>query len=207
MREAYLKNPENYTVLSSFGTLLVQEGQWESAVEVISKALAKKDFDPEAWNNLGFAWWKKGDVVKALEYMHKAEVLDPTFAPAPSHMGAVFQYLYYAQGRKPDDLRRSIDYFRRAGEIDPTFNLAFRGLGVSLKEDGRTAEAEAAWSKALQADPNDLFSLLARGEARLLLGRKAEARTDLERFLAASGSRITAEEKARVQALLEQAKR
>jgi arylsulfatase A-like enzyme/Flp pilus assembly protein TadD len=207
MDGAVRKNPDNYSLLSAYGTLLVETAQYDRADEILQKALAILDFDPEVWDNLGIVRMRNGDYAKALEYYEKAISLDKTFALAYSNIGAVYFSLYIEQGRKPDDLSRSVANFHQATEIDPTFNLAFRGLGFAERASGRTDEAIAAWEKAVVADRGDEISTLNLGLAYFGKGDKSRALQHFERYLELKGDRISSAEKEKISDLIEQCKK
>lgn len=65
------------------------------------------------------------------------------------------------------------------GEVKEYFNL----LGVALFKTGRFAEAEEAFSRALELDKGSAMDLANRGIARKLQGKKKEAAADLEAAL------------------------
>jgi len=195
-------NPKNYTLLSAYGTFLVKYGQWEKAIEVLQKALSLLDFDPEAWDNLGIVYMRKGDLPKALEYYDKAIALDKTFALAYSNRGAAYLDL----GRKPDDLVRSIENFRKAVSLDPSMNLAWRGLGYASQTAGKRDDAISAYEKAVVTDPNDDFSTKNLGLAYLEKGDKPRARKCFQRYLELKADNISPDERDNVLALIEKCK-
>jgi arylsulfatase A-like enzyme/Flp pilus assembly protein TadD len=201
--EAFRYDPDNFAILTAYGTILVQAGRYDPAVGILERALAILDTDPEPWDSLGIAEWRRGEYQKAKTYYEKALSLDPTYALAAANLGALYFTLYGERDRKPENLVRAIEYYQKAVETDPGMNLGYRGLGVALKTAGRLPEAAAAWERAVALDPSDAFSTISLGEAYLDLGDKAKARKFLERYLGLLGDRISPAEKARVQALIE----
>jgi len=199
-------NPEDYSLLSSLGRLLVQARRYDRAAEVLGRALAVMDFDPTIWDDLGIVAMRKGEYSNALEYLAKAVELDGTFALAFSNIGAVRLEMYSRQGGKADDLALAIESFRQAAALDATLGLAWRGLGVACRMNGDFSGAIAAWEKAVAADRADSFSRLSLGRAYLDRGDKSLARAAFEKYLEVRGPGIPADERAMVLALIEKCK-
>ncbi|MCJ7485608.1 MAG: sulfatase-like hydrolase/transferase [Candidatus Aminicenantes bacterium] len=199
-------NPDDYSLLSSLGRLLVQARQYDRAAEVLGRALAVMDFDPAVWDNLGIVAMRKGDYPKALEYLARAVELDGTFALAFSNIGAVRLEMYSDQGRKAEDLALAIESFRKAAALDATLGLAWRGLGVACRTKGDLSDAIDAWEKAVAADPADSYSRLNLGRAYLARGDKSLARAAFEKYLEVRGPGIPPDERATVMALIEKCK-
>jgi arylsulfatase A-like enzyme/Flp pilus assembly protein TadD len=196
--EGVRANPGNYALLSAFGTLLVMSRQDDRAEEILQKAIAVIDFDPDAWNNLGGIRMRKGDFEKALECFDRAVSLDGGFFPAHMNIGAARMAMYLNQGRDPDNLTSAVESFRRAVSLDPGSNAALRGLAGASMTAGKVDEAIAAWEKAIAADPKDGFSTLNLGRAYLGRGDKARALRCFETYLDLKKDSLTAEEKSRV---------
>jgi arylsulfatase A-like enzyme/Flp pilus assembly protein TadD len=206
LEEGVGDNPKDYTLISSWATLLVKAGLYDRAAEALQKALSILDFDPVVWDNLGIISWRKGDYQKALEYYQKAISLDKTFALAFSNLGQLYLSLYTDRGNKPEDLVRAIDHFRKAVVLDPTLNLAFRALGVAYQTAGKVDEAIAAWEKAVETKPNDDFSALNLGQAYLEKGNKAGALKCFQRYLELKKDKLSPEERNGILALIEKCK-
>lgn len=206
LEEGVQANPDDYTLLSEFGTALIQARQWGRAVGILEKALSLIDYDPEPWDNLGIAHMKLGEYAKSLEYFEKALSVDGAFALAYGNMGAVRLTMYLEEGRKPEDLDAAMASFQRAAALNPNQNLTFRGLGYAFRTAGRDDEAAAAWEKAIAIDPTDDFSTLNLGLVCFEKGDKPRARRLLEKYLALKGPTISAGERDSVQSLIEKCK-
>ena len=194
--------PANYALLSAFGSLLVELQQDDRAAEILTRAIAVIDFDPDAWNNLGGVRMRKGDLDKALECFDRAVALDAGFAPAHVNIGAARMASYFGRGRNADDLARALDHFRRAVEIDPASNAALRGLASALTRSGREDEALPVWEKAVAADPKDDFSTYNLGVAYFNKGDKTKALRAFETYLELRKDTLRPEERERVLALI-----
>jgi Flp pilus assembly protein TadD len=196
--EGVRDNPGNYALLSTFGTLLVRVRQDDRAEEVLKKAIAVVDFDPDAWNNLGGIRMRKGDLDKALESFARAVTLDAGFTPAYLNIGAASMARYFGGGRNPEDLASAVKNFRRAVALEPGSNPALRGLASALTTSGNVDEAVPAWEKAVAADPKDDFSTYNLGVAYFNRDDKAGALRCFERYLELRKDTLTAQEKNRI---------
>jgi arylsulfatase A-like enzyme/Flp pilus assembly protein TadD len=201
--KGFRANPESYGILSAYGGVLIQAGQYDPAIGILEKTLTIMDEDPEIWDNLGIAYFNKGDMSKAIENYRRAIDLDRTFAFAYANLGVAYLARSSGRNRQPEDLREAIDHLKKAVALDPTFNPAFRALGVAHKNAGQRNEAIAAWEKSIALDPRDGFAVTSLATACLELGQKEKARTALEKYLKAAGSGLSPEERARVAALIE----
>ena len=199
-------NPQDYTLCSSYGMLLLRAGLYDQASEALQKALAILDFDPQVWDNLGIIAWRKGDYPKAMEYYEKAISLDKTFALAFSNLGMLYFSIYTDRGHKPEDLALSLENYRTAVSLDPTLNLAYRAMGVALQAAGKTDEAISAWENAIRTKPGDDFSLLSLGKAYLQKGEKRRALDCFQKYLGLKKDKLTRQERETIQALIEKCK-
>ena len=195
-------NPRNYALLSVFGSLLVELQQDARAAEILTRAIAIIDFDPDAWNNLGGIRARQGDADGALECFDRAVALDAGFAPAHLNIGSARMALYSGRGRKPEDLAQALDHFRRAVELEPASNPALRGLASALTSAGRVDEALPVWERAVASDPQDSFSTYNLGVAHFNRGDKARALRAFETYLELRKDSLRPEERDRVLALI-----
>jgi arylsulfatase A-like enzyme/Flp pilus assembly protein TadD len=200
-------NPESFTLLGACGELLIQSGDLDSAIGVLEKAISLVESDPVVWDHLGFIYWRKGVLDKAEEYYRKSITLDPSYPKAHADLGALRLTMFTDRGRDPKNLTQAVESFQRAVGLDPAFTPAWRGLGVALKESGKTSEAVAAWTRAFTANPRDSYSAIALASAHLEAGQKDKSRSVLASYLRAKGEAISPEERAQVQALIEKSKK
>jgi len=207
LEEGVRANPDDYTLMSALGTMLLQGQQWDRAIEVLEKARGIIDYDPDVWDNLGVAYMMKDQFPKALQYLEKGIALDGTFAPALASIGAVRQSMYFSQGRQPEDLSLSIEFFQKALAMAPKLDAAWRGLGLSLRTAGRNDEAIDAWEKAAALNPGDDYSIYHLGILYLDRGDKARALQNFEKYLKIKGDRISPKDKEDVDNLIGQCKK
>jgi tetratricopeptide (TPR) repeat protein len=91
----------------------------------------------------------------ALDSINKAVELDSKSAMAYVSRGVGNYYLPAAFGGGPDVAIRDL---QKAIQVDPNLHEAHLWLGIALRKLNRNAEAHAALSKALQLNPNRLWT-------------------------------------------------
>jgi len=205
MEEGCNHNHENYAIISAYGILLVEERKWDKGIEVLQKGLALIDFDPEAWNYLGIAYWRKGEDQKALEHYRKALSLDDTNAMVSSNLGALYLSIFM-RTRERETHFQSMEYFKKAIELDPDLALAYRGLGVGYRVAGKAREAITIWEKALELSPDDDFLVYNLGKAYLETGSKSQALKYFEKYLLIKKNTISPEERSEIETLIQECK-
>jgi tetratricopeptide (TPR) repeat protein len=137
-----------------------------------------------------------GDLAGALEFLDRALRLDPGAAEAEylrarilerqdqseAATAALCRYLRLdPDGPSVPEARRRLDEARRQGEAERLLTTYRRAL--DLERDGQLEAAEAAFTEVLTARPAATVALYNRAVIRTALGREAEARADLQRYL------------------------
>ncbi len=205
MEQGLKNNPENFAIISTYGIFLVKEKMWDKGIEILQKSLAIIDFDPEVWNFLGLAYWRKGENQKALEHYRKAISLDDSDALVHSNLGALYLSIFQ-QSRKRADHSQSMEYFKKAIELDPDLAAAYRGLGLAYGSIGRTRAALSVWEQALKLNPDDYFLFYNLGLANLDIGNKAQALKYFEKYLLMNKT-ISPEDRKKVEAFIQACKK
>jgi arylsulfatase A-like enzyme/Flp pilus assembly protein TadD len=206
LEEGMNNNPEHFAIISTYGIFLVKEKMWDKGIEVLQKSLAIVDFDPEVHNFLGLAYWRKGKVQMALEQFREALALDDSDAMVYSNLGALYHSVFLRAGKKADH-SLSMEYFKKAIELDPNMIAAYKGLGAGYGSIGRIREAISVWLQALELSPKDNFLVLNLGIAHLGIGKKAQALKYFENYLLLNKDTITAEDRKRIEALIQECKK
>jgi Tfp pilus assembly protein PilF len=87
------------------------------------------------------------------------------------------------------DRARAREQFEAALAINPGAARAHSSLGAIASDEGRTDEAVAHWSEALETDPREAEKLFAFAEFLRQRGRATDARPYLELFVASASPR------------------
>jgi len=145
---------------------------------------------PEAWSNLGIAYYRRalylremdpeGDLVRAQEALEKARALNPRHVTLYLCEGLVHRFL--AQRRRARgkdaaaDLKRSVEMFQKGLEISPDSPSLRHGLCLVLVDQARDAwdrgrdpfslldEAEGICTRAVELAPQQATGYINLGE-------------------------------------------
>lgn len=122
--------------------------------------------------NLGLAYLKKQQYDKAREEFEKDIQVEPDVALNYDELGQVYWLV--------QDDKNAEKSYRHALRLDPRLASAHLGLARIYQRQQKYAAALAEADAALKADPARTDAHYVRGQALLHLGRKEEARKELE---------------------------
>ena len=146
--KAYDLNPHNKEILNAIGIVyLLHLEETDKAIEYFERAVKEDPLYSEAFNNLGYAFEKKGEFEKAIAFYRKAlsNPLYPTAEKAYINMGNS----YYRLGNFDAALQSYKEAIKRA----PSLGLAYWRLALCLNAMGRYGDASTAVSEAVKLDP------------------------------------------------------
>jgi len=206
LEEGVRANPRDYALLAEYGKALVRAGRSGEAADILEKAVALIDYDPESWSSLGRARMGTGARDLAVQAFDRALALDPSSASTHSDIGALRLSLYLEGGRNAADLEQAISHFEKAAASDSTLNPAFRGLGYAYRLAGRADAAIKAWEKAVAIRPDDDFSAYNLGLLCLERGDKARAKRLFNAILELRGAGLAPADRENLLALIEKCK-
>ncbi len=181
MREGLKNNPKSYRIITTFGIFLTDVGQYDAAINILKKGLTLIDYDPEIWNYLGVAYWRKKDYQKALEAYQKALALDSDYPIIFNNLGSLYLSIFL-KTRELENYQKSIENFKRALELDPNYASAYNGLGAAYSKGGNVDGAIFCWEKAVELKPDFAFPLYNLGLAYLAKGNKQKALAYFNRY-------------------------
>lgn len=146
-RESYLKQSD----------ALLEQGDYQQALQYYEKALKLDPKNARAWNNKGKALGWLGRDEEAIKSYEKAIELDPKYAPTWDNKGWALDRL--------DRDEEAIICFDKALGLDPKDAQTWEGKAMSL---GRHEEAIKSYEKAIELDPKNIYGMVQqeRGTAR-----------------------------------------
>lgn len=155
--------------------------------------------DVEALNALGIAYRDAKRFADAKRTLLKALALDPTNGLALQNLGANALSAFEASGRQNKALLTEAEGFlRRAIEADPQLAGAYTAFGVTMAYQNNKADAIVAWKKAIEFDPSDSNTLYNLWVELAKAGRRDEAVTFGQQFLAATPPNAQVQERAEI---------
>jgi arylsulfatase A-like enzyme/Tfp pilus assembly protein PilF len=202
LKEGYQNCPHSYKVITTFGIFLTEVRQYDAAIQILQEGLQLMDYDPDLWNYLGVAYWRKGDLDEALETFDRSLSLDHNYSIAFNNKGSVYLSKFLTT-RDRSDLDRAVENFETAIQLDPGYASAYNGLGAAFSQAGDTERAIRSWEKAVEINPGLGFSLYNLGTAYLRKGDKAKALGYLNAYKKKEYSRLPQKEKEKLDALIQ----
>jgi tetratricopeptide (TPR) repeat protein len=151
--------------------------QWDQAVKSLREAVAVAPGNAFTRLNLGTSLYMLGQPGPALEQYRTAVRLAPNLARAHFGIGVILE------SRRQD--ADAIDAFTRAVESDGAFAEARFSLANALRRTNRTEASLAHYDAILKINPGASQASFGYAIALVRLGRYLDARTRLERDVAA----------------------
>jgi arylsulfatase A-like enzyme/Flp pilus assembly protein TadD len=174
-RQALALNPDSTEVASRLGVYLAQSGQAKEAVALLEPYSRRKDPDVDVLTALAMAYAGLGQMNEALATFDRLLAVSPTNTLGLMNKGRVLM-----QAGRTAEARAALE---KALARDPSLGLAHVSLGLIEAQAGHTDKAIAEWRAALDADPQTYEALFNLGVTLTQMGRLAEARPYMERYV------------------------
>ncbi len=165
-RQLLSQQPNNTEALHYLGVLAGQQGDNESAIELIKKAISIKPSGP-MYLNLGNALQKSNMPNEAIHSYRKAISLIPNFFEAHNLLGNILL--------TQNKLHDASESFRKAASIKPDSTEVLYNLGNTLRLQGKLDEAIKSYQQALLIKPDFAEAAYHIGNAFRLQGNLNEA--------------------------------
>lgn len=162
---------EYVPALNNIGNAFVQIGSLDEAVDAFCKALSVYPDYSEGWNNLGLALHDLGRYGEALRAYDRALALSSDPAEIYSNRGNSL----IAQGR----IRCALVNLQKSLSLKPAAKT-YNNVGVAYKWLNKQVEAEWAFRKSLEIDPDFAEAHQNLAFTLLSLGRFAEGMEEYE---------------------------
>lgn len=140
-------DPDYGEARNNLGSLYLEVGRWEAAVEVLQPLLEDRYYSTPylAHNNLGWAFFNLRQYKRAEFHFQQAVAIEPDMCLAQSHLGEV----YKAMGRNDIAVMR----FDRAISRCPQWNEPYWHLGQIYEAEGRVELAIQSYEKCYELAP------------------------------------------------------
>lgn len=166
--------PTSYQVRLLNGEALEAQGKWDDAITEYREVLKRNPNLPGIHDRVGrlLLTLPKSDANKQAARSEFEEELKID----PANAGA--EYILGELARQDQQFPVAIDHFEHATKLDAQFADAFIGLGRSMLEAGRNADALAPLQKAEKLRPDNPAAHLYLGTAYSRTGNKEEAKRE-----------------------------
>lgn len=175
LEEGFLALPSNYEIFLDYIKTLTQAGHYDKAINLFEKtSFRETELDPEAWNNIGITYAKKGDFKSAIQAFEHGIFLDYRDPEIYNNLGNTY-YSFGLQTKNPHIFQECFEYYKKAIEIDPNYSTPYFGLGQAYQQMERISDAIYCWEKALEINPEFQLAHRTLALAYLSIGKKARA--------------------------------
>jgi arylsulfatase A-like enzyme/Flp pilus assembly protein TadD len=202
LRDGYQNCPTSYKVITTFGIFLTEVREYDAAIHILQEGLKLIDYDPDIWNYLGVAYWRKGELELALEAFSESLRLDVNYSIAFNNTGSVY-LSKYLETKDQGDLQNALANFQKAIALDPGYASAYNGLGAAYSQAGNVEGAIRSWEKAVEINPDLAFALYNLGLASIRRGDKVKALEYLNRYKQKEYQRLPQKEREKLDALIQ----
>ncbi|MGH9523235.1 MAG: tetratricopeptide repeat protein [Terriglobales bacterium] len=165
----FVAAPNNNFVENNFARLLTDRGQFREAIPLYEQVLRRDPNFEQAHYNLGYTYYRFGDLAQARRELQRAVALNPLDSFAYIHLGLI--------SLREHDVATAETEIRRAIQIDPARPGFHAALSFVLEAKGDIAGALAEMREELQYTPNNP-ALRAREQA--LLASLANQKSKIE---------------------------
>ncbi len=163
---ANLTDKEKYGILA-FHALWVQKDP-EKSVQYYKTLLGIYPEHAVTYNNLAWVYSRTGRYEEAVNAAREAIRLDPRLMIAYTNLGALYMY-------QLGDMKSALENCQQALQVDPRNAWALDCAGWSYFGEGQWADAQAAFEKAVAANPRSTMSRYRLAHACRLQGHYDQA--------------------------------
>jgi type IV pilus assembly protein PilF len=155
-RQTLKIDPKFTEAHNAIGAIYLELGQWDAAIAEFEMVLKDLLYQTPYYvlNNLGWANYKKGDLLKAIENYRKAVSLKPDFGLAYYNLGLAY--------RDQQQNEEAIKAFRNTVVLAPTFAEAHMQLGILYFNAQKAEDARREFQEVLRLTPQNENARLAQ---------------------------------------------
>ena len=199
--------PSNYEIFIEYMKLLLSAQQYDKVIGSFERtSMRESEHDPAIWNNLGAAYYGKGNYEEAIKAYKTGLSLDAKLPELFNNLANAY-FSFGLQSKDPSLFYKCLEYYKKAIELDPGYASPYHGLGYAYKQTGDLEGAIYCWKKALESDPNFTKSLFELAEAYLDTGDKSKAFDMLSEYKKRGYHLMPPAERKKLEALLEESQK
>jgi tetratricopeptide (TPR) repeat protein len=150
-KKALMLRQEFPDAQNNMGTLYLLTEQWDLAIGCFNKVISNITYSTPhfAYNNLGLAYYNKGEYQKAIDSYQKALKISPSYSICYCNLGLVYEII----GR----WEKAIDAYKKALSYFPRYAAAHLSLGKCFLRLGQNSEAAKELKRTIEIDPEGPF--------------------------------------------------
>lgn len=161
--EAIYKDfPNDIRVLTSLGSILLNEQEFDRSIEILEKSLKLKSDQVLALTNLASAYVKKDRLDEALNKINTAIEINSKFADAYLVKATVLSRM--------QNLDESLEFINKGINLKPSNAGALNTKGVILQNMNRLDEALSSYDQAIRLSRDTSAAYFNKSYLKLLLG-------------------------------------
>ena len=172
-KEILTLDPESAEADMLAGEALDEMSDTSGAIEMFRKAAKAKPSEPNVHFGLGYLLWSQKQYPEAITEFQAELVNDPDHAQSLLYIAdAKIQMNQYAD---------AAPLLEKSVKLDPAVGLAHLDLGILAANDGRNDDALREFLAAEKLTPNDVNVHWRLGRLYRAMGKKEEAKVELEK--------------------------
>ena len=153
------KNPRHFQSLTLLGTLYLQIGEFQNAIDYLSQAIRVNPNHPGSINNIGVAHYSLGHFHEALETYNQAISLESNNADYFNNRGNALKALM--------QLDSAINDYSLAINHNAKFYEAFHNRGLAWIDLGERQKAALDFEQSIQINPNYVDGFFSLGNLQI----------------------------------------
>ena len=206
LREGFDRHPSSSEILYVLSEFLLGSGKYDELIALLgSGTLSQMERDPEFFNRLGIAYWRKNDLKNAINAFEMALAVDEDYVNAFFNLGDIYLTLSM-KNKDKNAIQISLSYFIKVIELEPNNWEALNNLGALYLELGDKRKTKEAWEKTLEINPKSTRTNYFLGILYLSEGKLKESLDHLTQYKIDYYKYLSAEEKLKLGALIQMMK-
>ena len=177
--EQVVENPSEDGGYLNIGSVYLQLGQWDKAIQYLQKALSIRP-SVQAYSNLGTAYYDLGRYQDAIPMYQKALALEPAHAAVMVNLAGA-----YARTGQPEmaseTYNRAITLLYQQLDVNPQDSEKLGLLASCYAAQRHMERARIFITRALKIDPDDRELLYTKATIDAIEGNVAQGLTDLRK--------------------------